>query len=147
MKLFAPVLLSLLVCSLAIASSPSSSDKGTDLLVTTDWLAKHLNDENLVLLHANWTRSTYKKGHIPGARFLWINALAKDTPDRNTELPSKKEGAEVLRDLGITDHSRIVVYFEGGNMTMTTRMILTLTYLGLGDRVSLLDGSVSVMPR
>jgi thiosulfate/3-mercaptopyruvate sulfurtransferase len=140
MKLIVSILLTLLVCSLSIANGLSRSDNGSDLLVTTDWLAKHLNDENLVLLHANWTRSAYKKAHIPGARFLWLNALTKDTPDRNTELPSKKEGAEVLKDLGITDHSRIVVYFEGGNMTMTTRMILTLTYFGLGDRVSLLDG-------
>jgi thiosulfate/3-mercaptopyruvate sulfurtransferase len=140
MKLIVPAFLTFLVCSLAIANGPSRSDKGSDLLVTTEWLAKHLDDANLVLLHAHWTRGSYKKSHIPGARFLWLNALSKDTPDRSTELPSKKEGAEVLKDLGITDHSRIVVYFEGQNMTMTTRMILTLTYLGLGDRVSLLDG-------
>lgn len=112
----------------------------SDLLVTTDWLAQHLKDENLVLLHANWNRGDYKKSHIPGARFLWLNALSKDSPDQSTVLPSKDEASLVLKDLGITDRSRIIVYFQGQNMTMTTRMILTLTYLGLGDRVALLDG-------
>jgi thiosulfate/3-mercaptopyruvate sulfurtransferase len=140
MKLKPLTLLTVLIFGFAIAAGPSGSIKGSDLLVTTDWLAKHLNDENLVLLHAHWTRGSYRKAHIPGARFLWLNALAKDTPDRNTELPSKHDGAAVLKDLGITNQSRIVVYFEGGNMTMSTRMILTLTYFGLGDRVSLLDG-------
>lgn len=110
------------------------------LLVTTEWLAKHLNDENLVLLHAGWTNGNYRRGHIPGARFLWLDGLAKDTPERSTELPSTKEARAVLKDLGITERSRIIVYFEGQNMTMATRMILTLTYFGLGDRVALLDG-------
>jgi thiosulfate/3-mercaptopyruvate sulfurtransferase len=123
----------------ANCASNGPSDK-PGLLVTTEWLAKHLDDDNLVLLHAHWTNSSYKKGHIPGARFLWLNALAKNTPERNTELPSTEEARAVLEDLGITDQSRVIVYFEGQNMTMATRMILTLTYFGLGDRVALLDG-------
>lgn len=118
----------------------ASPGVNSNLLVSTGWLAQHLNDKNLVILDAHWTRGNYKKAHIPGARFLWLPSLAKDTPDLNTELPTATEGKAVLRDLGINKDSRIVVYFEGQNMTMTTRMILTLTYLGLGDRVSLLDG-------
>jgi thiosulfate/3-mercaptopyruvate sulfurtransferase len=102
-----------------------------------------LNDDNLIVLHAHWTNGGYRKtGHIPGARFLWLNALAKDTPEHSTELPSLDEARKVIKDLGISDKSRIVVYFEGQNMTMITRMIYTLTYLGLGDRVSLLDGGI-----
>ena len=127
----------ILTLSIVFAAPQSGS---ANLLVTTEWLSKHLQDKDLVVLHSNWTRSSYKKAHIPGARFLWINGLAKDTPDRSTELPSKEEAAAILRDLGINNDSKVVVYFEGSNMTMTTRMILTLTYLGMGDRVSLLDG-------
>lgn len=140
MKRVAFAVLSILFfTSTTYCGSAGPSDQ-PGLVVTTTWLAQHLDDENLVLLHAHWTRGSYKKAHIPGARFLWLNALAKDTPDRNTELPSINEGGKVLKDLGITDRSRVIVYFEGGNMTMSTRMILTLSYLGLGDRVALLDG-------
>lgn len=120
----------------------TASSGGPGLVVSTQWLADHLNDQNLVILHANWTSPSYKKGHIPGARFLWINSLSKDTPERNTEVPSLSDGAKVLKNLGVTDQSKIVVYFEGQNMTMSARMILTLSYLGLGDRVSLLDGGL-----
>jgi len=135
------LLLTAVVCLPLLTVMPQSVPPvQSDLLVTTEWVAQHLKDENLVLLHANWSRGDYRKAHIPGARFLWLNSLAKDTPDRSTELPSKDEASSVLKDLGITDHSRIVVYFQGQNMTMTTRMLLTLTYLGLGDRVALLDG-------
>jgi len=116
------------------------ADPNTHMLVSTDWLAQHLHDKNLVVLHAHWTRGNYKKAHIPGARFLWMEALAKNTPDRSTELPTAKDAAVVLRDLGMNKDSRIVVYFEGQNVTMTTRMIMTLTYLGLGNQVALLDG-------
>jgi len=131
-----------LVVFLVAAANCASTDLSDNpsLLVTTEWLAEHLNDENLVVLHAHWTNGSYKRGHIPGARFLWLTALAKDTPERSTELPSAQEAQAVLKDLGISDNSRVIVYFEGQNMTMATRMVLTLSYLGLGDRVSLLDG-------
>jgi thiosulfate/3-mercaptopyruvate sulfurtransferase len=129
----------LLFSAAATCASISPSDK-PGLLVTTGWLAQHLDDENLVVLHAHWTNTSYKKGHIPGARFLWLYALAKNTPERSTELPSIEEARAVLRELGITEKSRIVVYFEAQNMSMSTRMILTLNYFGLGDQVALLDG-------
>jgi thiosulfate/3-mercaptopyruvate sulfurtransferase len=140
MKLIAFASLFIIFLSAAARCSSNGPSDRPGLLVTTEWLANHLNDENLVLLHAGWTNGNYRRGHIPGARFLWLNSLAKDTPERSTELPSVKEARAVLRDLGITQGSRIVVYFEGQNMTMATRMILTLTYFGLGDRVALLDG-------
>ena len=130
----------ILTVVLLFASLPAVAGPNRHMLVSADWLAQHLHDKNLVLLHANWNRNNYKKSHIPGARFLWMEALAKNTPDRSTELPSAKDAAAVLRELGINKDSRIVVYFEGQNVTMTTRMILTLTYLGLGNQVALLDG-------
>lgn len=140
MRRVAFAFLTLLIVSVAANARVDGAADKPDLLVTTAWLAAHLHDENLVVLHAHWTNGSYKKGHIPGARFLWLNSLAKDTPERSTELPSIQEAGAVLTNLGISERSRIVVYFEGQNMTMATRMIFTLSYFGLGDRSSLLDG-------
>jgi thiosulfate/3-mercaptopyruvate sulfurtransferase len=140
MRRIAFAILSLFIVSAGATEIVSGATDKSDLLVTTSWLSTHLSDENLVVLHAHWTNGSYKKGHIPGARFLWLNSLSKDTPERSTELPSLQEAGAVLKNLGISERSRIVVYFEGQNMTMATRMIFTLSYLGLGDRVSLLDG-------
>jgi thiosulfate/3-mercaptopyruvate sulfurtransferase len=143
MKHIVLALLVLFSFALPASAGVSGTEGNPNLLVSTDWLAKHLNDVDLVILHAHWTNGGYRKsGHIPGAQFLWLNSLSKDTPERSTEMPSQEEATRVLKNLGITDRSKIIVYFEGQNMTMTTRMILTFTYLGLGDRVSLLDGGI-----
>jgi thiosulfate/3-mercaptopyruvate sulfurtransferase len=49
-----------------------------------------------------------------------------------------------LQSLGISDDSRVVVYFGSDWVTPATRVVFTLHHAGLGDRVSLLDGG---MPR
>jgi thiosulfate/3-mercaptopyruvate sulfurtransferase len=140
MKIIVFAFLSVMILSAVAGGRSLHPSDNPGLLVTTEWLAKHIDDANLVILHAHWNRNNYKKEHIPGARFLWLNSLAIVTPDRNTELPSPNDGLAVLKNLGITENSRIVVYFEGGNMTMATRIVMTLAYFGLGDRTSLLDG-------
>jgi len=141
-------MLALFSLPLVVTAGESGPEGIPSFFVSTDWLVKHLNDDDLVLLHAHWTNGGYRKaGHIPGARFLWLNSLSKDTPERSTEMPSAENARSVLKDLGITDRSKIVVYFEGQNLTMAARMILTFTYLGLGDRVSLLDGGIEAWKR
>ena len=44
----------------------------SNLLVSTEWLAQHLQDPNLAIIHIAEKRGDYDKGHIPGARFLAI---------------------------------------------------------------------------
>lgn len=112
------------------------------MLVSTAWLQEHLNDSSLVILHTGTNRREYKDGHIPGARFLWTQALAYSDPDLTLELPSRVQADSVLKKLGITEKSRIVLCFDGSNVTPTTRVFYTLDYLGFGDRVSLLDGGL-----
>ncbi len=41
-----------------------------ELLVSTAWLADHLKDPDLVLLHVADTFADFKRGHIPGSRYL-----------------------------------------------------------------------------
>src|SRR5262249_53920878 len=43
---------------------------------------------------------------------------------------------------GITDKSRIIIYFGKDWVTPTARVFLTLDYLGLGDQASILDGGL-----
>jgi thiosulfate/3-mercaptopyruvate sulfurtransferase len=112
------------------------------MLVSTAWLQEHLNDPSLVILHTGTNRREYKDGHIQGARFLWTQALAYSDPDLTLELPSKAQADSVLKKLGISEKSRIILCFDGSNVSPTTRVFFTLEYLGLGDRVSLLDGGL-----
>jgi thiosulfate/3-mercaptopyruvate sulfurtransferase len=117
------------------------------LVVTTEWLKQHLNERDLVLLHVGGKKE-YEAGHIPGARLLDADVLAPHVMDSLIlELPESKVLHPLLESLGISDTSRIVVYFTAGNVPTATRAIFTLDAAGLGERVSLLDGGVLAWQR
>jgi len=136
------------VLVLSLAFSGHSESRRNPLFVSTQWLADHVQDPGLVVLHVGFSRPEYRLGHIPGARFLWYDWLAISTPDASTEMPGLAQADSVLEMLGISDSSTIVLCFTGSNLTTTTRMLLALTYVGFGDRTSVLDGGLGdVHPR
>lgn len=110
--------------------------------VSTQWLADHLNDKDVVVLQVGFSRNEFKHGHIPNARFLWFNSLAPSNPDLSTEMPAVDEAKNVLESLGINVDSKIILVFAGQNVTITTRMLLALSYFGFGNQVGLLDGGL-----
>jgi thiosulfate/3-mercaptopyruvate sulfurtransferase len=112
------------------------------MLVSTSWLQEHLKDPGVIIFHVSQNRREYRDGHIPGARFLWSQALTYSDPDLTLELPSITQADSILRKLGVSDRVHIILYFDGGNVSPTTRAFFTLDYLGLGDHVSLLDGGL-----
>ncbi|UCD38205.1 MAG: sulfurtransferase [Fidelibacterota bacterium] len=111
------------------------------MLVSSEWLADHLADADLVLLHVG-RRSGYENVHIPGARHLSLRDLLIDNPNGlEHELPPIAQLDSVFELLGVNDGSRIVIYHEKDlGLPSAARAYLTLDYLGMGDRVSLLDG-------
>jgi thiosulfate/3-mercaptopyruvate sulfurtransferase len=137
--LLATMLLALPIPSTRAAAAPGVQES---LIVSTDWLAKHLNDDSLVLLQVG-EKAEYEAGHIPGAQFI---ALADISTPRGQglalELPAVAQLQTAFEKLGVTDKSRIVVYFGKDWVTPTARVFLTLDYLGLGDRTSILDGGL-----
>ena len=56
----------------------------------------------------------YLAGHIPGAVFFDIDAIADHGTDLPHMLPSPEEFAAAMRDLGIGSSTRIVVYDNAG---------------------------------
>jgi thiosulfate/3-mercaptopyruvate sulfurtransferase len=120
------------------------AERSIPYFVSTQWLAEHMNDKNLVILQTGFSRNEYKYAHLPNARFLWFNALAPSNPDLNTEMPTLEEGKKVLEELGIEKNSRIVLVFAGQNVTTTTRMFLALSYFGFGEQTALLDGGLEM---
>ena len=66
-------------------------------LVSTEWLARHLGEPDLVIVDASWHmpasgrsgRDEYLKAHIPGARFLDIDEVA----DRSSPIRASTEAA------------------------------------------------------
>jgi thiosulfate/3-mercaptopyruvate sulfurtransferase len=131
------------VCLLAgVSAAAQSRDQ---LLITPAWLAQHLSDANLVVLHIG-PKPDYEAKHIPGARYVAYNTeLAVRATDPAPGLSLQMLSPEVLRErlagLGVSDHSRVVVCFSNGWVSPATRVIETLRYAGLAD-ASLLDGGL-----
>jgi len=121
------------------------ADPRAGLLVTTEWLGQHLRDPNLVLLHVG-DRDEYREAHIPGARYVSLDDAAES--DHSTpgalmlEMPPPDRLRAKLAGLGISNSSRVVVYYGKEWVTPATRVVFTLDYAGLGDRTSLLDGGM-----
>jgi len=131
----------LIVCALILVTSAATSQqRSIPLVVSSEWLSDHMNDQDLVVLQVAFNRAEYRAGHIPGARFLWFNGLALSTPDLSTEMPPVEQADTLLESVGVTSRSNIVLVFGGANVSIATRMLLAFTYFGFGDRVTFLDG-------
>ena len=142
MKTFVVIVTCLLVPIALVAQTNSAKPDRSPMIVSTLWLAAHLADPSIIVVHVASNRNEYKNGHIPGARFLWSQALSNTNPDLTLELPPLTQADTVLKNLGVSDRATIVLYFAGSNVSPTTRVYLTLEHLGLGDHVSFLDGGL-----
>jgi thiosulfate/3-mercaptopyruvate sulfurtransferase len=149
MKISENVLLSflcaLLLCSPAFAvdrqlASASSGAAHPELLVSTQWLADHLSNPHLVIVHVGHDRGDYESAHIPGARFLSMDKFTSNQGP-GTELLPAEQLKQNLEAIGISDDSRVVYYAPDWD-PMATRLFFTLDYLGRGDRAALLDGGM-----
>lgn len=129
---------------LAALASPVRAQDG--LLVSADWLAENLEAEDLVLLHVG-PEEDFAAEHIPGA--VLISTMDFSHPDSHgggqliLELPEADAFQAALRRWGVSDDSRIVVYWGGEWVTPTARAVFTLDWAGLGGRTSLLDGGLT----
>lgn len=121
------------------------------LLVSPAWLAEHGADRQLVILHVG-PKDGYDAGHIPNARRIVENdvALPHDMArgDLMLELPPVDALRATFSALGIGDDATVVVY-QGADTPLqsATRIVLTLDYLGLGDRTVLLNGGLAAWRR
>ncbi|WP_011583056.1 MULTISPECIES: sulfurtransferase [Chelativorans] len=92
-----------------------------DLMVNTDWLLKHLDDPDLVVVDCTWTlkdaarrgRELYLDRHLPGARFLDIEKVADTASPYATMLPTPEVFASAMGELGISRDTRVVVTADG----------------------------------
>lgn len=138
-----PLVFLLALASTAAAQTPSP------LLVDVAWLTQHLADRNLVVLHVD-DEAEYKAGHIPNARFVTMQRVSRAPGPDNPlilELPPPDDLRTRLEQLGISDDSRIVVYYGRNGFASATRVILTLDYAGLGGQTSLLNGGLAAWTR
>jgi len=130
--------------------SAQQADARSSLVVSPVWLKQHINDPDLVLLHVG-DGAEYKKEHIPGASYVTLRSISRGGMSKPTDLHLEMLPPEELRTgleaLGISDKSRIVVYYGNDWVTPSTRVIFTLDYAGLGSHAVLLDGGMQAWKR
>jgi thiosulfate/3-mercaptopyruvate sulfurtransferase len=123
---------------LSVFSFAGAGAAHPEMVVSAQWLADHLKDPKVVVLHVADKVSDYRRGHIPGARYLSTEDFM--TGD-DAELPSVAKLKEVFEKLGVSDDTRVVIYTTAWP-PMAGRAYYTLDYLGHGDKTSLLDGGI-----
>ena len=88
-----------------------------DVLVSTEWVADHLNDPNVRIAESDEDVLLYETGHIPGAvKIDWVadlnDPLIRDYIDR-------PRFEQLLRSKGISDDTTIVFYGDKNNWWAT----------------------------
>jgi thiosulfate/3-mercaptopyruvate sulfurtransferase len=119
------------------------------LLVDAAWLKAHISDPNLVLLQVG-DQASFDERHIAGARAVTLQDI--HVSDRTLkglilEMPDPDELRKRLEAVGISDDSRILVYYGKDWVSPATRILFTLEYAGLGARASMLDGGLDAWVR
>jgi thiosulfate/3-mercaptopyruvate sulfurtransferase len=128
-----------------------------DPLVTTDWLAEHLNDPDLRVVDIRGyvkkedlgegrqraeylaAREEYDEAHLPGAVYVdWTRDITDPHDPVPVQVAPPERLARLMGTLGIGDDTRVVVYDHAGGQ-FATRLWWVLTYYG-HDRVHVLDG-------
>jgi thiosulfate/3-mercaptopyruvate sulfurtransferase len=84
-----------------------------DVLVTTEWLAAHLADDNLVVAEVDENPDLYEDGHIAGAvKLHWRDDL-QDPIER--DIVDKAEFERLMGSRGIGNDTSVILYGDKNN--------------------------------
>jgi thiosulfate/3-mercaptopyruvate sulfurtransferase len=128
-----------------------------DTLVSTEWLAAHLEDDDLRVVdmrgyvvtrqlepgveHADYRGAydEYLSAHIPGAVYIdWTREIVDLDDPVPAQLAKPSRFAEAMGERGIGDHMHVVAVDHAGGQ-FATRLWWALSYYG-HDAVSVLQG-------
>jgi thiosulfate/3-mercaptopyruvate sulfurtransferase len=117
-------------------------------LKSTEWLAGQLGKPGVSIVDGSYYLPTQKRdakgeylaGHIPGAIFFDINAIADDSTDLPHMLPGPDQFGKAVGNLGITENDTIVVY-DGTGFFSAPRVWWTFKIFGARN-VFILDGGL-----
>jgi thiosulfate/3-mercaptopyruvate sulfurtransferase len=83
------------------------------VLVTTDWLAEHLNDQGVVVAEVDENTDLYEEGHIPGAVKLHWREDLQDPVER--DLVDKPTFERLMSERGISNDTTLILYGDKNN--------------------------------
>lgn len=124
-----------------------------DPIVSTDWLADHLADEDLAVCDVRWrggdaraARQAFEEAHIPGSIYLDLESDLADVPEDprlggRHPLPSAEAFCEALAAHGV-GHGTRVVCVDDMSGAIGARLWWMLHWIG-HEACAVLDGGIS----
>ena len=117
-------------------------------LISTEWLAAHLEDPDLRVLDASYylpamnrdAKAEYDAAHIPGARFFDIDEISDLRSDLPHMVPPVEKFMSRMRSMGVGDGHQVVVY-DGAGIFSAPRVWWLFRLMGQMD-VAVLDGGL-----
>ena len=117
-----------------------------DTLISTQWLANNLGQPDLAIVDCSAfmpadgrdPNAEFREAHIPGARFLDINAVSDRTHAAPHMLPSAGDFGQAMTGLGVGRDDRIIVY-DNSPLRTAARGWFMFRHFG-AERVAILDG-------
>ncbi len=107
-----------------------------DVLVSTQWVADHLNDPNVKLIEVDVDTTQYAEGHVAGAAgFNWTSQLQDQV---RRDIASKEQIEQLLSEAGVSNDDTIILYGDNNNWFAAYAFWL-LTMYGHKD-LKLMDG-------
>lgn len=136
-----------LAAGIAGLGTTAPTERQDEMLVTTEWLERHLDDPEVIVLHVGYSpeaadaagRHDYEDGHIPRALFVRWSHIAAPRNGLPNEVPPLQDLVAGFRRLGIDENRRVVLYDTGGGLE-AARAYVALDYVGLGTKAAFLDG-------
>lgn len=131
-----------------VSLNDAVNDAALPSLVSTAWLAAHIDAPDVRVVDATWflptdprdARALYDEGHIPGAVFFDVDAIADRSTDLPHMLPDAETFAAAVGALGIGDGDRVVCYDAHGVYSAPR---VWWTFRAFGHRaVTVLDGGL-----
>ncbi len=117
-----------------------------DWLVTTEWLQKHADESNIVILDCTWFVpdsekngfDEFLKSHIPTAQFIDLNVISDPKSPYANMLPSQNLFASECAKLGIKNDTHVIVY---DSSYVSARLWWMFRVFG-HQNISILDGGL-----
>ena len=99
---------------MTVQTSPTkAADTQSAVLVSTDWVAQHLNDTSIRIVEVDVDTKAYSEGHVPNAiGWAWDTQLC-DTVRRDIIPKSKFE--TLMADSGISNTTTGILYGDNNN--------------------------------
>lgn len=121
---------------------PAYSQQSVPVMVSTEWLADHVADKDVVLVDMSAEDTQYARFHLPGAiRFPYYTLMLRPKPgEQFSRRITNRALAYNLGVMGISQSDHIVIYDDMGGLE-AGRLFWHLEQLG-HPRVSVLDGGL-----